>query len=63
MSKIEVQVFSSGPETKTFGLFAMSESPLENLLLVLTLHQLELQKYICWPVSSERARFDFSRDF
>ena len=36
MSKIEVQVFSSGPETKTFGLFAMSESPLEILLLVLT---------------------------
>ena len=24
------------PVTKTFGLFAMSESPLENLLLVLT---------------------------
>ena len=36
MSKIEVQVFNSGPETKTFVLFAMSESPLENLLLVLT---------------------------
>ena len=63
MSKIEVQVFSSGPETKNFGLFAMSESPLENLLLVLTWHQLQLQKYIWWPFSSERARFDFSWNF
>ena len=36
LSKIEVQVFSGGPETKSFGLFAMSESPLENLSLVLT---------------------------
>ena len=62
MSKIEVQVLRSGPETKTFGLFAMSESPLENLL-VFTWHQFELQKYICWPFSSERARFDFSWDF
>ena len=36
MSKIEVRVFSRGAETKTFGLFAMSESPRENLFLVLT---------------------------
>ena len=60
MSKIEVQVFSSGPVTKTFGLFAMSESPLENLILVLTGHQLEMQKYSSWPVFSEEAPFDFS---
>ena len=38
-------------------------APLENLLLVLTWHQFELQKYICWPVFSERARFDFLWEF
>ena len=36
MSKIEVQVLSSGQETKIFVLFAMSESPSENFFLVST---------------------------
>ena len=41
----------------------MSESLLENLFLVLTWHQSELQKYICWLVFSYREHFNFSREF